>query len=665
MGKYIPEQVLEEIKFRNDIVEVIGGYIHLKKAGATYKACCPFHKEKTPSFNVNPNLQIFKCFGCGESGNVFSFLMKYQGLDFISAAKTLADRVGISLELEDDSGASRHRKLLLEINHEITAFYQRCLKQTPAAETARQYLENRKLDGEIAETFQLGYAPDGWDITTRWGARHNYPPDILETAGLVLRSNRPNSKNSHYDRFRNRLIFPIHDSQNRVIGFSARILTNDKSAPKYVNSPETPLFHKSRILYALNLARRHIVNAPNREAVICEGQIDVIRCHQHGIQTAIAAQGTAFTPDHAKALKNYADSIVIAFDSDAAGRKAAIKTAIIFMDAGIIASIAELPPGEDPDSYILNNGAKAFRTILDNACSVIAFQIKTLTAAEHNADDVAATTRIANTILQSISHSTNAVQKARLLQEAAKLLNLPEKALEEDLQKIEEEQKKTAARQTATPAPQQPPDDFIPMPEYIETEIIELDPAELHHQPPPTQPTANQDQIPKDEHLLCEHIVHLVDYPELAELIQNYLPLSMISTPKCRTLISTAIKAAQNNENLLEELLVDGEENVMHYAEQLINSPAKVTGREYSPSEAVQDLILKLWRNNLEQERLTLINKGENCSQEERQRRYQLTIDLKSMRIWTTGHEIITLERAMHNNTEQQPTQDNEKPQSE
>jgi len=662
MGNFIPEQVIEEIKFRNDIVEVVGSYITLKRTGSTYKACCPFHKEKTPSFNVNPSLQIFKCFGCGESGNVFSFLMKHQGMEFVTAAKTLADRVGISIELENDNGASKHRKLIYEINDGIAKFYQRCLKTAPGAKLAREYMQSRKLEGEMADSFQVGYAPDGWTVSSTWAKKYNYSMDQLEEAGIVLRSQKENARNKFYDRFRNRLMFPIHDSQGRVIGFSARILIEDKKAPKYVNSPETPVFHKSRVLYGLDKARKHIVNAPNREAVICEGQIDVVRCHLAGINTAIAAQGTAFTADHARSLKNYADSIVLAFDSDEAGKKAAIKTAIIFMDAGIAVRIAELPDGEDPDSFIQANGSVPFRKLLEDATSLITFQIKTLSSKESDANSVDATSRIANAVLHSICHSSNAVQKARLLQEAAKMLNIPEKALEEDLVKIVAEEKRiaerqakmprrqpdatiaqntpTAKQQASAPYEEEPPPDLYDDDGGIEQSY---NTAGTSTQPPPPR-------IPYDEQLLCEHVVHIVDYPKLAPLIKEYLPIKMVTNPNCRKLITCALDALSQNNDLLEELLAEGDDfaEVLAYAEKLISTPVKVTGkREFLPAEAVQDIILNMWRNKLDAERREIRAKGNTLTTEEGVRRRQITLDLKSMRRWETGHDIINIEREL------------------
>ncbi len=659
MGNFIPDRLLEEIRFRNDIVEVVGSYITLRRSGTTYKACCPFHKEKTPSFNVNPNLQIFKCFGCGEGGDVISFLMKYQGLDFLTAAKALAERAGIALELEEDSGASKHRKLIFEINHAISQFYRRCMLQAPAAKAAREYLAERKLDGDIADTFQIGYAPDGWDVALQWGAKYRYTPDQLESAGLVLRSSREGARGKFYDRFRNRLMFPILDSQGRVIGFSARLLVKDDKAPKYVNSPETEVFHKGRVLYGMDKARRHIVNAPNREAIICEGQIDVIRCHQAGIETAVAAQGTAFTEEHVRALKNYADSVVLAFDSDSAGKAAAVKTAVVFMDAGIVVRVAALPDGEDPDSFIKDNGGKAFRDLLAGAQSAVAFQIASLSKLEQDAKGVAGTNRIAKAALETISHSENAVQKARLLQETASLLNLPVGALEEDLAKVVEAQKRAAERQAkrpprgeskkavGAPAEHEPPsveeDVDIPL------DVLEASRFSGEYGPDDAPNVGRVARIPDDEQALCELVIHVTDHPELSELITEFLPMEMVSNLKCRQLISCALDAAAHNTDLLEELLAEGEDaaDVLAYAELLLSSPVKVSGREYSPKEAVQDLTLGFWRSKLDRERREILAKGNSRTPEEAERRTQITYDLKSLRRWTTGREVIAIERSL------------------
>ena len=433
----------------------------------------------------------------------------------------------------------------------------------------------------------------------------------------------------------------------------------DDKSPKYVNSPETDVFHKGRVLYGMDKARRHIVNAPNREAVICEGQIDVVRCHQAGIETAVAAQGTAFTEEHVRALKNYADSVVLAFDSDSAGKAASVKAAVVFMDAGIVVRVAELPDGEDPDSFVKANGGKAFRDLLEGAQSAVAFQIKSLSGREHDATSVAATTRIAKAVLETISHSVNAVQKARMLQETATLLNLPESALEEDFKETVAEQKRVAERQAKRPRPASPkpgaaPVDHVPpsVPEEdmeIPQEVLDASRFSEGFGPAGAVAPVRETPMPYDEQSLCELVIHVPDHPELADLVTGFLPLDMVSNLKCRQLIACAVDAASHNTDLLEELLAEGESSadVLAYAEALLSAPVKVTGKEYSPAEAVQDLILNFWRRWLDRERREILAKGGAKTPEEAERRTQITYDLKSLRRWQTGREVISIERAM------------------
>ena len=290
MSGKVTEQVIEEIRARVDIVELIGARMTLKKSGATFKGCCPFHHEKTPSFHVNPVRQSYHCFGCGEHGDVFKFLMKQDGLAFMDAVKTLADRVGVAIREETDYNA-QNRNLLYAIHAELAAFFQRCLKQTREAEAARAYLSGRKLPDEIVERFGIGYAlTTPRDATLQWAKKHGYSPEQLVSAGVLSPPNRPDRPDDYYDRFRGRLMFPICDRQGRVVAFSGRILDAKSHPAKYVNSPETDIFIKSRVLYALDKAAAKIVKHPRREAIICEGQIDVIRCHACGFETAVASQ---------------------------------------------------------------------------------------------------------------------------------------------------------------------------------------------------------------------------------------------------------------------------------------------------------------------------------------------------------------------------------------
>lgn len=687
MSAFIPERILDEIRFRNDIVEVIGSFISLKRMGSTYKACCPFHKEKTPSFNVNPNMQIFKCFGCGEGGDVISFLMKHQGMDFVTAARTLAERAGIEIEVEADQGEGAQRKTLYAIHHGITQFYRRCLEQFPAAKAARDYVVQRGLDGETAEAFQIGYAPAGWGNAIKWGEKYGYSPDQLEQAGLVLRSSKPGRNNDFYDRFRDRLMFPIHDSQGRVIAFSARILVSDPKQPKYVNSPETPIFSKGRVLYGLDKARRHIVNTASREALICEGQIDVVRCHQCGFPTAVAAQGTAFTDDHVQLLKNYADSVVLVFDADAAGQAAAVKTAHLFMKAGLVVRVAVLPAGEDPDSFLRTNGADAFRGCLDQAVSLVAYQIRVLGEKETDVRGIAATARIATAVLETLCCSPHAVLRERMLQEASGLLGLPQHALETDLEVMEAAQRVQAERHSrrggahaavARESGGAPADSVVPLSESMSFsghEDVEEDPPEdvldmlrqsgssaqavdpvgrgersASVSPAAAGPDARASAMPMEERALCEHLVQGWEDSHLAELVTENLPIKLITNPLCRRLVEAVLAASAENDCLssfFEREPFREDQSLQSFYTALKEQPVRIKGGESTRRDAVQDLILGFWRRHLllEKKRLELPSAGKKASASAR--RAQLTVDLNTLKHWETGQDVILIEYAM------------------
>ena len=330
MPKIISKDVIEQIRNANDVAEVIGSYFQLKRAGGSFKALCPFHKEKSPSFHVNPQRQIYHCFGCGAGGDVFRFIMQYENVDFGTAARILGERVGMRIEWsEGDGGADSNKGELYKIHEEVAAIYQRALLEMDAAQRARAYLKERDLGDDVVRDFLIGYAPDRRDSLVQWSRKKKLPLQLLEAAGLISHT----EDGQPYDRFRNRLMFSIRDELGRVIAFSGRIMEKDVKVAKYVNSPETPLFRKGRVLYALDRARRNIMDA--RTAILCEGQIDVIRCHMAGFTTAVASQGTALTEDHARLLKRYADSVVVVLDAsgsmteaDAPGpRIAAAKTA--------------------------------------------------------------------------------------------------------------------------------------------------------------------------------------------------------------------------------------------------------------------------------------------------------------------------------------------------
>lgn len=365
MAGFFSQAALEQIRAASDIVDVIGGYVPLKRAGANFVALCPFHKEKTPSFNVNPGKQIFHCFGCHKGGDVFTFVKEYENIGFADAVRRLAERAKIPLEFEKGAPDAQARHLkdqLLQIHEQITQRWQTALANAAAGQIARDYLAKRGVSEEAIRLFRLGYAPDEWDDTVNWARSKGYEPALVEKAGLILRKE---GSDHYYDRFRSRLMFPICDEQGRVIAFSGRVLSGDEKTAKYVNSPETPIFTKSKVFFGLDKSKRAVLDAGF--ALVCEGQLDLIACFMAGVQNVVAPQGTAFTADHARILKRYVDEVVLCFDSDEAGQNAAVRSLDALLASGLAIRVAVVPAPHDPDSYVKEHGADAFRKLVGEA----------------------------------------------------------------------------------------------------------------------------------------------------------------------------------------------------------------------------------------------------------------------------------------------------------
>ena len=432
------DTVIEEIKARTDIAELIASYgIQVKHAGASWKACCPFHHEKTPSFNIQPSKGFYHCFGCGESGDAIKFVQKMDGLTFPEAVKKLADQLGIKYDEGKRDSESGKRKRLMALMAELAQFYHRCLLKTKEAELAREYLKQRALDGEIAENWLIGYAPNGIAVINKWAEKYGFSPEELEAAGVIKAPTRPGD--SGYHRFGGRLMFSIKDKQGRVVAFSGRQLVEKKNSGKYVNSPETLIFKKSSVLFGFDKAAGNIAKAPHREAIVCEGQIDTIRLHLSGFPVAIASQGTAFTEEHARMLKRVADQVTLVFDDDSAGHKATIRTAAIMLAQELPVRTVSLPGGDDPDSFLRTHPASDFQKLLDKAESIVGFQCRVEKAKESNPYSIDAVARISKAVLNTIAHCKSAILKAQMVSEAAKLLGLPAAALNEELGKIKVE----------------------------------------------------------------------------------------------------------------------------------------------------------------------------------------------------------------------------------
>jgi len=455
----IADHILEQIRQNNDIVEVIGSYFPLKRAGANFRALCPFHKEKTPSFNVNPQKQIWHCFGCGAGGDVFTFVMKFENLDFISAVRRLAERTGVRLEFEETASEPNRdqKELLFRLHEQVAEFFHQTLLKEKSAEPARAYLKKRGITADVVKRWRLGYSPDAWDALIQWAASRKFSAELLETAGLALRRERGDG---FYDRFRGRLMFPICDEQGRVVAFSGRILTDAKDQPKYVNSPETPIFQKGKILFALDKAKRAILD--EKFAIVCEGQVDTISCHEAGMTNVVAPQGTALTEQHARILKRYAEEVVLMFDADAAGQNAVVRSAEPLWEAGLVIRVAVLPQGHDPDSFVKEMGAEKLKNLITKAPSFFVCLLEHLSK-QYDPNTDGGKVQIAQQMAAWLARIPNPVLFARYAQEASKQLQLTGTSIEQEILKLRRRLPHLEARTEAfeTRSPSYPAEELL------------------------------------------------------------------------------------------------------------------------------------------------------------------------------------------------------------
>lgn len=369
----VPDTVIQEIRDRVNIRALVEEYVKLKKDGSGFKGLCPFHAEKTPSFRVNEGRQFFHCFGCGEHGDVFGFMMKIENMSFPEALERLAGRAGVELPKVEEKPEEKARRekseIVFQANEAAAAFYQQQLQRSPAAEIAREYLKKRGMDAETTGRRRLGFSPPGWTDTMEALKRAGIREEDQLEAGLLIRNEE---KNSVYDRFRGRLMFPIVDMQKRVRGFGARILGAEEGQPKYINSPETPVFHKGSGFYGLDSARDHI--RKTGRILIVEGYFDQITLDQHGVGYTVATLGTALTADHAAAIRRMQAQPFLVFDADEAGRKASMRALEIFLEAGIMPKMVLIPEG-DPDDFVRARGREGLEQLLEAAPALLSWQI--------------------------------------------------------------------------------------------------------------------------------------------------------------------------------------------------------------------------------------------------------------------------------------------------
>lgn len=440
---------IETIKERLDIAEVVSSYLSLKKSGANLKGLCPFHHEKTPSFMVNPERQIYKCFGCSEGGDIFSFIEKIEGVDFYNALKILADRAGVKLQSRsvtrgDNSYEPDIKTRLYEINELAAKVYYKLLQDHTKAEKARQYIKNRGLSPETITKFRIGFAPDSWDFLIRFITARGYSKEEIFKAGLLVMNNR----GDYYDRFRGRIMFPINNVMGSCIGFTSRILIDDKNQAKYINSADSPIYHKGAVIYGLDMAKMAI--REQNLAVIVEGNMDVIACHQAGFNNVVAASGTAITEDQIRTISRYTPEIAFAFDADTAGIAAMKRAVSLAIKQDISAKIIEIPAGfKDPDEAIKRD-KKIWQKAIEAAKPALEHWTELLMR-QYDTSDIANRKKIAKEILPVIKIVYSELEKEHYIKYLAKKLAVSESSLIRDLGKTRADTEKADEEEIAKP----------------------------------------------------------------------------------------------------------------------------------------------------------------------------------------------------------------------
>ncbi len=517
--------VVQEIKDRLDVVTVISRYVPLKKSGSSYKGLCPFHAEKTPSFHVFPQTGTWKCFGCGAGGDIFTFLEKRENLPFADVLRMLAKEAGVPLETAKPE-VKEARQRLLDLHVLATAYFQNNLLSSPEGQRARAYLAQRGLTQQTIEEFQLGYARDGWEHLIQHLTAHGYALEEIIQAGLAI----PRDMGGAYDRFRNRLIIPIRDVQGRIIAFGGRILGDGE--PKYLNSPQTPIFDKSRVIFGLDMAKRAI--RAKDLVVLVEGYMDVISAHQHGFKNVVAAMGTSITPQQIHILSRYSRNFVFALDADAAGARATWRGVMVVQEAlaerGVIAptpsgfrtekrmladvSIAIMPEGQDPDD-VLRQDPNQWQSLIENAVPVVDYIIQQ-TASQNDLQTAAGKSRFVAEVLPTLSKIGDAIQRRHYIGRVASLARVRERDVEEALAQYEREQRRSASGRKKASATASSPPPTIPEPPAnvvmgaSEEPPLWLDEQDAERSSPETgrTPTRQPRAIGPEEHLLGLILLH-------------------------------------------------------------------------------------------------------------------------------------------------------------
>ncbi len=439
------DRIVDQVQAGNDIVDVISQYLALKRSGRNLKACCPFHQEKSPSFMVNPEKQIFHCFGCGVGGDVFAFLMRYENMNFPEALRRLAERASIRLPepqtSEKREGPSESEQLF-EICAFAADFYHAAFLDPNKGKEALEYFLKRGYSVEVAKEFKMGWASDQWHSLFDALSKKGYKPEILVKSGLIARS----PKGNYYDTFRSRILFPICNLQGKCVGFGGRLIGKTEG-PKYLNSPETPVFYKRKELFGLHLAKKFI-DRDHPQILVVEGYFDFLRLFQKGFKTTVATLGTALTDDHVYVLKRFAEEAIVIYDGDKAGEAASLRGLEVFLEGGMNVKLVRMPAGYDPDDYLDKEGPEAFKALVDGARDFFDYKLDVLLG-RHDLRDSLGLMRVTNEFLETLTKVKNPVLLDRYMRKLAGSLGVDETSLRNELLKLK---KKTAEREKL-PAP--------------------------------------------------------------------------------------------------------------------------------------------------------------------------------------------------------------------
>ncbi len=558
----IPEHKVEEVRAASDVVDVVSDYVRLKKRGSNFFGLCPFHNEKTPSFSVNPSMGIYKCFGCGKGGNVFQFVMEMEAVGFPEAVRMLAERAGIPLPEQDDE--REHAGEIESIYHALrfaARFFYDQLTQTQAGRPALDYLTGRGFTPKTIKQFGLGYAPDAWDALLKAAEANHVAPETLEKAGLVLPRK---DGNGHYDRFRDRVVFPIFSHVGKVLGFGGRILRADPEQPKYINSPETKVYNKSRVLYGLYQAKQAV--RKSEEAILVEGYTDVMALHQAGVENVVASSGTALTEEQIKTLGRYARRVLLLYDADAAGAGAALRGIDLVLEQGLAAYAVALPGGEDPDSFVRQHGGEAFRDFAARQRQDFVGFVYAQARRAGQLDTPEGQAETMHAVLASVARIPDPLMQETFLRRASEVLGVPDMQLRPVLANLLRERvqqaRREARRQEAAPAAA-PPSAAEP-------------PVEASPEAPAAPPPSAAEPLPPEKtliRLMLEHGTPMVEF------ILGRMALDEFSPGPAREIVEILL-AMYREEAVDPKKFFDGS-----FAEPVQSLAAGVLVDRYEPSE--------------------------------------------------------------------------------